>query len=90
MSEPKCPECGCRLINGYYCENKCSAAPKCDPPGYSSDSGTTVGPLRFEDAPKRIFEAYKEQAQGMKYTPKQIMENMLTNWIDGITGEKKS
>jgi len=33
------------------------------------------------------LDAYKERAksfQGGRYSPKQIMENMLRNWIDGV------
>lgn len=33
-----------------------------------------------------VFDAYKEKAKETKYTPKQIMENMLRNWVDGAQG----
>ncbi len=36
------------------------------------------------ELPKRVLERYKEMAKDGKYTPKQIMENMLTNWVDGV------
>lgn len=40
------------------------------------------------EIPKRVLEAYKEKAGDKKLTAKQIMENMLTNWVDGV-GEAK-
>ena len=40
------------------------------------------------ELPLRILEGYKEKAKepvgNFKYTPKQIMENLLTNYIDGV------
>lgn len=37
------------------------------------------------EIPARILSAYKDKANGSRYSPKQIMENMLTNWIDGVS-----
>ena len=37
------------------------------------------------------LDAYKERAksfQGGQYSPKQIMENMLRNWIDGVCADE--
>lgn len=36
------------------------------------------------EIPERILDGYKQKAKGTVYTPKQVMENMLTNWIDGV------
>lgn len=36
------------------------------------------------EIPAETLEAYKKKAEGTNYTPKQVMENMLRNWIDGI------
>lgn len=36
------------------------------------------------EIPQHIFDAYREKAKGTKYTAKQLMENMLKNWIEGV------
>lgn len=36
---------------------------------------------------KETLEKYKAKAVGTQYTPKQIMENMLRNWVDGVEGK---
>lgn len=42
-----------------------------------------IVPIRLE-LPRETLEKYKEKAQGTKYTAKEIMENMLTNWVEGV------
>lgn len=39
------------------------------------------------EIPEYILEAYKEKSKGSKYTAKQIIENMLINWINGVEGK---
>lgn len=36
------------------------------------------------EIPERVLEGYKAKSKGTVYSPKQVMENMLTNWIDGV------
>lgn len=36
------------------------------------------------ELPRETIEKYKAQAKGTQYTAKQIMENMLRNWADGV------
>jgi hypothetical protein len=40
------------------------------------------------EIPTHILEAYKEKAKDGKYTAKQIMENILCNWIEGVEASK--
>lgn len=37
---------------------------------------------------EETLEKYKLKAVGSGYTPKQIMENMLRNWVDGVEEKK--
>ncbi len=37
------------------------------------------------EIPRRVLDAYKEKSKDTKYTAKQVMENMLVNWIDGVS-----
>lgn len=49
------------------------------------DRGTKKNTVKIQlEIPERILEGYKQKAKGTVYSPKQVMENMLTNWIDGV------
>lgn len=44
----------------------------------------TIKKVQLE-LPERIIKAYKEKSKDSRYSAKQIMENMLINWIDGVS-----
>jgi hypothetical protein len=57
---------------------------------FSCNRGGGVKPVKIQlELPRETIEAYKIKAkefEGGKYTAKQVMENMLRNWVDGVVG----
>ena len=48
--------------------------------------GATANLAKIQlEIPQRILDGYKDKAKESQYTAKQIMENMLINWIDGVS-----
>lgn len=37
------------------------------------------------EIPEATLQAYKEKAKTTQFTPKQLMENMLKNWVEGVS-----
>lgn len=49
--------------------------------------GGPVGVKIQLEIPQATLDAYKEKAKGTAFTPKQLMENMLKNWVEGVSGK---
>lgn len=58
---------------------------------FNCDRGAAAAKVKIQlEIPQATFDGYKEQAktfQNGKYTPKQLMENILINHIDGVTAK---